>query len=204
MKGAVSPLSTHAAKANGEVRHRISAREEALVPRLRAQDLRAFEELYQLVRPQLTRFVMNMTRCPELAEDVINETMLAAWRALPNFKGESKISTWIFAIAYRTATRAVKRFDGAVSTEQNDEIADEAGGPDHGINTTKIAKLLSKAISELSADHRLVIELTYYQDLGYRDIAQIMNCPIDTVKTRMFHARRHLKARLNGDKSDWL
>lgn len=174
------------------------------MPRLRAQDLRAFEELYQLIRPQLTRFVMNMTRRPELAEDIINETMLATWRALPNFKGESKVSTWIFAIAYRTATRAAKRFDSAVSTEQNEEIVDEADGPDHGIDTTKRTKLLSNAIAELSANHRLVVELTYYQDLGYREIAQIMNCPIDTVKTRMFHARRHLKARLNGDKSDWL
>jgi len=192
------------ARADGEAKHRISVREEALVPRLRAQDLRAFEELYQLVRPRLARFVLNMTRRPELAEDIINETMLAAWRALPDFKGESKVSTWIFAIAYRTAVRAAKRIDSAVSMEDRDEVEDNADGPDHGIETSKKTKLLNKAITELSDDHRLVIELTYYQDLGYREIAQIMNCPVDTVKTRMFHARRHLKARLNGDKSDWL
>ena len=59
-------------------------------------------------------------------------------------------------------------------------------------------------MDQLSADHRAVVDLTYFHEMGYREIAAIMDCPVDTVKTRMFHARRHLKQALTGDSSDWL
>jgi RNA polymerase sigma-70 factor (ECF subfamily) len=64
--------------------------------------------------------------------------------------------------------------------------------------------VLLGAIGELSADHRAVVDLTYFHEIGYREIAEIMDCPVDTVKTRMFHARRHLRTRLAGQLTDWL
>jgi RNA polymerase sigma-70 factor (ECF subfamily) len=64
--------------------------------------------------------------------------------------------------------------------------------------------VLLKAIAGLSPDHRAVVDLTYFHEIGYREIAEIMDCPVDTVKTRMFHARRHLKGMLGGALADWL
>ena len=63
---------------------------------------------------------------------------------------------------------------------------------------------LRGAIDQLSADHRTVVDLTYFHEIGYREIAELMDCPVDTVKTRMFHARRHLKSKLPGELADWL
>jgi RNA polymerase sigma-70 factor (ECF subfamily) len=76
--------------------------------------------------------------------------------------------------------------------------------PDRDFAKARTAGLLRRAIDDLSADHRAVVHLTYFQELSYRDIADIMGCPTDTVKTRMFHARRYLKEKLDGELADWL
>jgi RNA polymerase sigma-70 factor (ECF subfamily) len=182
----------------------LGPQQEQLDDRLRRRDPEAFEEFYRLLHPRLAHFVVGLTKRADLAEDVINETMLAAWRGLPQFKGESKLSTWVFAIAYRIAIRVAKRHDRPVGEEDMPEVVDEYALTDGDAESAQRQRLLQAAIAELSADHRMVVELTYYQDMGYREIAEIMDCPVDTIKTRMFHARRYLKAKLAGDKSDWL
>ena len=183
---------------------RAAAREDALVARIRARDFRAFEELYRNYHPRLTRFVMNMVHRPQLVEEVFNDTMMVVWEKLDSFNGASKLSTWIFAIAYRKAMKAVKRHDEPVEDKEAENRESLEAGPDTGISGQRVQQALLGAIGELSADHRAVVDLTYYHELGYREIAEIMNCPVDTVKTRMFHARRHLKRKLAGELADWL
>jgi len=179
-------------------------REDALVARIRARDFRAFEELYRSYHPRLTRFVMNMVHRPQLVEEVFNDTMMVVWEKLDSFNGASKLSTWIFAIAYRKAMKAVKRHDEPVEDKEAENRESLEAGPDTGISGQRVQQALLGAIGELSADHRAVVDLTYYHELGYREIAEIMDCPVDTVKTRMFHARRHLKRKLAGELADWL
>jgi RNA polymerase sigma-70 factor (ECF subfamily) len=175
-----------------------------LISRVRAGDVRAFEELYRSYHPRLTRFLTNLVHRPQLAEEVFNETMMVVWQKLDSFNGASKLSTWIFSIAYRKAMKGLKRHDMPIEDRDAENRAADQGGPDEGITGRRRQRLLLDAVAELSPDHRAVVDLTYYHELGYREIAQIVDCPVDTVKTRMFHARRHLKRKLAGELADWL
>ena len=174
--------------------------EAALFERVAARDLRAFESLYRLYHPRLARFLSAMTRRPALVEEVLNDTLYAVWRRPEAFHGKSKLSTWIFAIAYRKALKAMNRQDEPVLDDSWVALtpSDEAG-PDQRLEDRETHAILARAIDELSPDHRAVVNLCYFQEMPYREIAEIVGCPVDTVKTRMFHARRHLKSRLAGD-----
>lgn len=167
-------------------------------------DRRAFEGLYRLYHRRVARFLSNLLRKPEIIEEVVNDTLLAVWRNPGAYSGRSKPSTWIFAIAYRKALRARSRFDEPAE-EANAELREsEEVGPEQQAGRGQIHEALLGAMAALSADHRAVVHLTYFQELGYREIAEIMDCPVDTVKTRMFYARRHLKNTLSGNLTDWL
>lgn len=179
-------------------------RETELVARVRQRDVRALEELYQRIYPRLSRFLANILRRPSLVDEVLNDTMMVVWERLDRFNGESRLSTWIFAIAYRKAMRALKRSDDPVEDRTDTRDEREVGDPEGQVGVAQASRALRAAVDQLSPDHRAVVELTYFHELGYREIAEIMACPVDTVKTRMFHARRNLKALLAGDRNDWL
>lgn len=175
-----------------------------LIERIGARDIEAFEELYRRYRPRLTRFVGNIVRRPALVEEVLNDALLVVWHRPERYDGSCKLSTWIFAIAYRTALAALRRFDEPVEDSAWEGRVSPQPGPEEQAESGRISVLLLRAIDQLSPSHRAVIDLTYFHEIGYREIAEIMNCPVDTVKTRMFHARRHLKRVLSGQLADWI
>lgn len=175
-----------------------------LLALLRAGHLSAFESLYRLYQPRLGRFVLHLVRRAGTAEEVVNDTMMVLWNKPDSFQGQSKLSTWLFAIAYRKAIRARLGEDEPVDDSVVPELPDEEAVPDRDFARKRAATLLRAAIDDLSPDHRAVVHLTYFQGASYREIADIMGCPTDTVKTRMFHARRHLKQKLDGELADWL
>ncbi|HLZ77912.1 MAG TPA: sigma-70 family RNA polymerase sigma factor [Sphingomonas sp.] len=182
-----------------------SAEDDArLVTRIRARDLRAFEELYRNYHPRLSRFLTNLIHRPPLIEEVLNDTMLVVWDKPDSFNGASKLSTWIFAIAYRKAMKAVRRCDEPIEDKQAETRVSPDAAPDQRLGQQQAQAALLGAIGGLSPDHRAVVDLCYFHEIGYREIAEIMDCPVDTVKTRMFHARRHLKRMLAGELADWL
>jgi len=184
---------------------RSEKRDEArLISRVAGGELRAFEDLYRIYHPRLTRFLANMLRRPELVEEVLNDAMMVVWRRAESFNGTSKVSTWIFAIAYRKALKALRRLDEPVEDKNADFRESGAAGPEQQLDQRQVQEVLLNAMGELSADHRAVVDFTYFHEIGYREIAEIMDCPVDTVKTRMFHARRRLKTMLAGRLADWL
>lgn len=163
----------------------------------------AFEELYRSYHPRLVRFLSNLTRRPQLVEEVLNDTMIAVWEKPGSFRGASKVSTWIFAIAYRKAMKALRRLDEPVESDPRTALRSEDPSPDESLWHMERAKLIQAAMQDLSPDHRTAVDLTYFHEMSYREIAEIMRCPVDTVKTRMFHARRHLKRLIAHDTADW-
>ena len=167
-----------------------------LISRVSGGDRPAFEALYRRYRVRLERFLANLVRHPQLAEEVLDDTLLVVWERAAGFKGESKLSTWIFAIAYRKAMKALRRYDAPVEDHDAENRASPDDGPEQAFGQTRLRDLLREAMTELSPEHRGVIELTYFNDLSYREIAEIMGCPVDTVKTRMFYARLKLRALL--------
>jgi RNA polymerase sigma-70 factor (ECF subfamily) len=182
-----------------------SARDEVrLLRRVAEGELRAFEMLYRLYHPRLSRFVGNLVREPGLVEEVVNDTLLAVWRRPDSYNGASKVSTWIFAIAYRKALKARHRLDPAIEDKDSERRESGEAGPEEQVGARQVRAALVKAMGGLSEAHRTVIDLTYFHEMEYREIAEIMACPVDTVKTRMFHARRCLKTALAGSLADWL
>ena len=164
----------------------------------------AFERLYHLYHARLTRFLWTLMKRPTLIEEVLNDTMMVVWSRPDSFHGTSKLSTWIFSIAYRKAMKALGKQDEAVEDREAERRVSSEPGPDESSRSGRAHELLSGAIAQLSPAHRAVVDLTYFHELGYRDIALILECPVDTVKTRMFHARRHLRKTLGGELSDWI
>jgi RNA polymerase sigma-70 factor (ECF subfamily) len=138
--------------------------ERGLLRRIATQDRTAMREFYLLYHRRLARFLMRITPRFDLAEEIINDTMLIVWQQAPRFRGESRVSTW----------------DAADS--QDAEHRDWLG----------------KGLAGLSTEHRLALELTYYGGYSCEEIATIMNCPVNTVKTRMFYAREKLRSVLPG------
>jgi RNA polymerase sigma-70 factor (ECF subfamily) len=179
-------------------------RDVELLERIKARDVHAFERLYRIYQPRLARFVTNLIHRPELVEEVLDDTMIAVWNTAGNFRGASRVSTWIFGIAYRQAMKARRRWDMPVEQEPDLEQASLEDGPDEVLHQSRRHVALRTAMEELTVDHRAVLDLTYFHGLGYREIAEIVGCPVDTVKTRMFHARRKLKRVLVGGPDDWL
>ena len=178
--------------------------ESDLLARVAARDLQAFERLYRLYQPRLTRFLTTLLKRPQLIEEVLDDTMMVVWQSADRFRGSSKPSTWIFAIAYRKAHKARARWPEPVEDPEFDTRVSEDPLPDDDLHHARLHDSLMKAMDQLSADHRAVVDLTYFHGMGYREIAEIVDCPVDTVKTRMFHARRRLKAAMPGSLFDWL
>ena len=178
-----------------------SADEAVLLERIAAGDRNAFEALYRGYYPRLTRFLERVIRRPHSVEEVLNDAMLVVWRKAASFNGRSKVSTWIFSIAYRKALKALKKFDEPV--ESDDEAFESTlPGPEGQLMQRQLCDQLLEEIARMSFEHRTVIELTYFHGYAYKEIAQIMDCPVDTVKTRMFHARRRLRQFLETRKED--
>jgi RNA polymerase sigma-70 factor (ECF subfamily) len=128
---------------------------------------------------------------PSAVEEVLDDVMFVVWKDARRFRGDAAVSSWIFGIAYRKAMTAM-RTEGRYQAPL-DRNADTSKIPGA---SERHADWIQAALMQLSADHRQVVELTYFGGFTYREIAQIANCPVNTVKTRMFHARRRLKVLL--------
>ena len=173
------------------------AHELELLHRTAAGDRSAFEALYHVYHRRLARFLTRMTRHPDLAEEIINDTMWIVWQHAGEFRGASRVSTWVMGIAYRRALKAFRRasvklvpveYDAVDDAAQTDACAEVEG--------FERVELVTHALAELPLEQRLVVELTYYLGHSCAEIAEILDCPVNTVKTRMFHARRKLRTRL--------
>lgn len=186
-----------------ETRSAVPAERE-LLARVGAQDLDAFEKLYRMYQPRLARFLGTVLRRSQLVEEVLDDTMMTVWQTAGNFRGASKPSTWIFAIAYRKALKARNRWPDPVEDDSFDRRVDPDARADEQLQRQHLHRALREAMEQLSPEHRAVVDLTYFHGLGYREIADIVGCPVDTVKTRMFHARRRLKEAMAGNFADWL
>ena len=185
-------------------RRSTEAQDVALIGRIARGELAAFEAFYRGYHDRVGRFLGLMTSQPALVEEVLNDTMLVVWKRASSFNGQSKVSTWVFAIAYRTALKALRGRDEPVQEPEAERLADDDLGPERRRAESEARAALSRALDGLSHEQRSVLVLTHFHDLPYAEIALIVGCPVDTVKTRAFHGRRRLRALLAGEPEDWL
>src|SRR5690242_7872077 len=168
-----------------------AARESELMARVAAGDRRAFEELYNLYHRRLARFLTRLTRRYDVAEEVINDTFWIVWKKAADFRGESQPSTWILGIAYRRARNAFRSAARAGSQENLDALLEPPTS--EPMRAEELRDWLVQGLGQLPIEQRLAVELCY--ELGYscEEISSIMGCPVNTVKTRLFHARAKLQ-----------
>jgi RNA polymerase sigma-70 factor (ECF subfamily) len=168
-----------------------AARETDLIARIAEGDRKAFEELYYLYHRRLARFLTRLTRRYDIAEEVVNDTFWVVWRKAHSFRGDSQPSTWILGIAYRKARNAFRA--SARLAEKNLEVEQLPPTDEKPSDTEELRDWLGRALAELPVEQRLAVELCY--ELGYscEEISKIMDCPVNTVKTRLFHARAKLQ-----------
>lgn len=164
-------------------------RECALLVRIAGRDSAAMKELYLLYHRRLARFLMRLTTRYDLAEEIINDTFWVVWQHAGDFRGASRVSTWILGIAYRRGLKSL-RHAGPPPVESNVETE---AGTDEPARQEELNEWLDVALQRLPLEQRMVIELAYHVGHSCEEIASIMQCPVNTVKTRMFHARRKLK-----------
>ena len=155
-------------------------------------DRSALTRLYLLYHSRLFKFVFRLTRSYATADEIVNDTMLVVWDKAASFRGDSKVSTWIFGIAYKQTMRRVTRKQLRLSPLTD---LDDAGHDHDAIMENE--DWVRQGLHTLPAAQKLTVVLVFYMGLTYQETADITGCPVNTVKTRMFHARRKLKKYLS-------
>ncbi|MGI9334648.1 MAG: RNA polymerase sigma factor [Gammaproteobacteria bacterium] len=183
---------------------RVSTDDEdaSLIRATARQDRRAFEMLYRRYASRLGGYLYKYLRSQDLVEEAFNDVMVVVWRNAARFDGRAKVSTWLFGIAHNKALKTlerVRRHRGVDSFEDEAtpdldqlESPDGASNPERQASLGDMSAALDVALRALSAEQRGVVELTFNEGFSYAEIAEITGVPVNTVKTRMFHARKRL------------
>ena len=166
------------------------ADDRELLSLVAARDEAAFQRLYGRYADRVFRYALTLLRDRHLAEEVVQETMVAVWRGAGSFKGGSQVSTWIFGIA-RNQAHALRRREarGAREPEEPLVLPDPAGPLE------REGRVLA-ALEGLPPEQREVVVLAFYEGLSYREIAELLGVPEGTVKSRMYFAKRKLREEL--------
>ena len=168
----------------------------ALLELIAAGDRDALTDLYTRYHARLFKFVFRLTRSHTAADELVNDIMLAVWRSARNFRGDSKPSTWIFGIAYRQALKRLSRKKLSIAS-----YFDVDHLPDNDARSFEQEDWVRHGVDTLPPAQRLAVELVFYLGLSYDEVAAVTDCPVNTVKTRMFHARRKLRLQLQASAS---
>jgi RNA polymerase sigma-70 factor (ECF subfamily) len=167
--------------------------DEALIAAIAAGDRAAMRIVYNRHQVRVFRFAARLVDDAASAEDVVSEAFIEVWRQADRFEGRSSVSTWIMSIA-RFKALSVRRRRQEIELDENvaETVADQYSTPEQILLETDRRAQLRTCLSQLSPDHREIIDLVYYHDKTIEEVAEIVGVPKNTVKTRMFYARRRL------------
>jgi RNA polymerase sigma-70 factor (ECF subfamily) len=170
----------------------------ACLRRVAAGDRAAFEQLYRRYHPRLSRFLRRFSARLDLADEVINDTLWIVWRKAAEFRGDSKVSTWITGIAYRCMLKSLR--GTAPAEELGESLLDAleleqwAGAQHDAAPDRELRDWVACGLRTLPEDQRVTLELAYLLGYSCEEIAGVMDCAVGTVKARMFHARVRLRS----------
>ena len=167
--------------------------DEVLIGRIASGDRLAMQVLFARHHVRVFRFILRLVRDELAAEDLISEVFLDVWRQAGRFEGRSAVSTWLLAIARFKALTAMRRKpDEELDEETAEAIEDPADNPEVVLAKKDKSAAIRKCLSGLSAEHREIIDLVYYHEKSVEEVAEIVGIPENTVKTRMFYARKRM------------
>ena len=167
--------------------------DETLVARIAGRDKRALQQLYSRHHVRIYRFALRFLNDEAAAEDTVSEVFIDVWRQAERFEGRSQVTTWLLAIARNKALSLLRRRS---NEELDDEVAefieDPSDNPEVAMLKSQRASVLQDCLTQLSPAHREIVDLVYYHEKSVEEVAEIISVPANTVKTRMFYARKRI------------
>jgi RNA polymerase sigma-70 factor, ECF subfamily len=167
--------------------------DEALIERIAAGDKLAMQVLFARHQVRVYRFVLRLVRDQSVAEELVGEVFLDVWRQAGRFEARSAASTWLLAIArYKALSALRRRTDQELDDDKAATIEDPGDSPEVAVLKKNKGEVLRQCLTALTPDHREIIDLVYYHEKSVEEVAQIVGIGENTVKTRMFYARKRL------------
>lgn len=170
----------------------------ALMTQIAKGDRRALDTLYRDIENSIFRFLLTKINDSYLAADILHDVFLEVWRSAGRFEGRSKVKTWVFGIAYRKVIDVYRKSSRIDFVDEVPEQIDTSASAEQCLLAAQESVHLRHCLEELKAPQRSVIEMAFFEDLNYREIAEATDVPEGTVKTRVFHAKRLLLRCLQG------
>ena len=185
---AISPASPAPVQATAQ-----DTSDETLVAQIAQRDKHALQLLYSRHHVRVYRFALRFLNDEAAAEDTVSEVFIDVWRQAERFEGRSQVTTWLLAIARNKALSLLRRRS---SEELDDEVAefieDPSDNPEAAMLKSQRASVLQDCLTQLSPAHREIVDLVYYYEKSVEEVAEIISVPANTVKTRMFYARKRI------------
>ncbi len=173
--------------------------DEALIEKVADGNRLAMQVLFARHHARVYRFILRLNGNTATAEDLTSEVFLSVWRQAHRFEARSAVSTWLLAIARYKALAELRRRPEVLSDQETADARDPSDDPEAAFESKHRGEILRKCLTRLSREHREIIDLVYYHEKSVQEVAEIVGIPGDTVKTRMFYARRKLSELLEAE-----
>lgn len=168
-----------------------------LIRRISQKDEAALHELYTQYGQRMYAYALRLTNLPQKAEDVVQDTLVLAWQSADRFRGEGRVLAWLLGIVHHTALKSLRHSHQPITEEMEESLPAPVVSPEERMQTKEEVQSLRRGLESLSAEHRAVLELVFYQGLSLKEVAQVCDCPLGTVKSRLSYARKHLRGILS-------
>ena len=180
-------------------------RDFELVRRMARGDKNALTELYAAYGQRLFAYALRLVADPALAEDVLQDVLVIAWRSAGRFRGEGRVAAWLLGIVHHTTMKALRRKPQPIPEAVEESMTAPGPSPEEIVQKDEQARWVREGLQSLSPDHRAVLELVFYQELSLSEAAEVCGCPVGTIKSRLSYARQHLRGvlSLSAEVEDW-
>lgn len=169
-----------------------------LLSSMAAGDKGAFAAFYRQLEKPVFRFINSKLNDPFEANDILHEVFMDVWRSAGKFEGRSAVKTWVFGIAYRKTMDHFRKHGRVDVTDQVPETVDDSPDASACLASAEEAAHVRHCLGELKPAHRMAVEMAFYEDMTYGEIAEVAEVPEGTIKTRIFHAKKLLMRCLAG------
>jgi RNA polymerase sigma-70 factor (ECF subfamily) len=199
LAGTITKKRAHQ-KGNEPTRHGIMTdlqQEIELIHRIANKDEDALREIYVVYGQRLYAYALRLTRDHAQAEDVLQDALVAIWHSAKRFRGEGRLLAWLLGIVYHTAMKSLRRRSNRITDQMETSLPDTGPLPEQRVQDSERSAWIQTGLQKLSPEHRSVLELVFYQGLSLKETAQVCDCPVGTVKSRLSYARRQLRGILS-------
>lgn len=173
-----------------------------LARRIAVGDDSALSEIYTVYGQRLYAYALRLTSDAALAEDIVQDALVIVWRTAGRYRGEGRFVAWLLGIVHHTALKALRHPFVPFSEEVEEILPASASSLETQTQDNQQAAWVRSGMQGLSPEHRAVLELVFYQGLSLEEVAQVCNCPLGTIKSRLNYARRHLRGILSRQKME--